>query len=437
MDRRILEEMKDPLLHLIRNSIDHGLEPPEVRRRLGKPAGGVISVSLEQRSGRHVELTVADDGAGLDLARLRQTILEKGLLGEEQVNALSDEAAQAFIFQSGFSTSPIITDLSGRGLGLSIVREKVEKLGGWIRVESTPGKGIAFRIRLPTTRATFRGVIVRVGEEWFVFPTLYVERVVRARPEDIRTVEGQPSLSLRGQLIALAPLHQLLGVELKRERQPRREAVPAVVVAADGVRMAFSVREIVNEHEILVKSLGPQLPRVRNVEGATVLENGYLAPILHVPDLLKSATMSAPRPEAEAGTLDETPASTKRILVVEDSITSRALLKNILEAARYDVHTAVDGLDGLNRLREAPFDLVVSDVEMPRLHGFELTERIRADKDLAQLPVVLVTARESREDRERAASRSAPMPTSSSPVSTRAICSKRFGGCYDPRARGG
>ena len=402
MDRRILQELKDPLLHLLRNCLDHGIEPPGEREQKGKPRRGAITISLEQKGGQSVELVVSDDGAGLEPERLRANAVAKGLLDREQAARLSDTAAEALIFQSGFSTTPRITDVSGRGLGLCIAREKVERLGGGVRVENRPGKGLTFRIWLPTTRATFRGVVVRTDGELFVFPSAYVRRVARVRPADIQGVEGQTSIRLDGRLVALVPLGELLGLEPGAE-QPRASdaAMPAVVVASKGTALALLVNEVLNEHEILVKPLGPQLERVRHFEGATALEAGRLAPILHVPDLVRSALAGGRRTGNAAARAGEAPPVRKHILVVEDSILSRALLRNILETADYEVETAVDGAEGLAKLRAGEFDLVVSDIEMPRLDGFELTGRIRADQRLARLPVALVTARETREDRER------------------------------------
>jgi two-component system chemotaxis sensor kinase CheA len=402
IDRRILEELKDPLLHLLRNCVDHGVEKPDERRAKGKRPRGRISISLRQTSGNEIELVVEDDGAGIDPERVKAAAIEQGYLTEEKARTLTPEAAANLVFQSGFSTSPIITKLSGRGLGLSIVRDRVDKLGGRITLRSSPSQGAAFHITLPTTRATFRGVLVRAGDEWFAFPTQAVERVIRVRRAEVNIIENQECIRLSGRLIALVALSRLLDQPPAPPGTSNTAPFPAVVASSNGIVMAFAVDEILNEQEVLVRNLGPQLLRIRNVEGATVLENGRIVPILHVPDLIRSGALagspSTPEPTAPAAT---TQSGRKRILIVEDSITSRTLIKNILEAARYEVHTAVDGMEGFAKLREDRFDLVVSDVEMPRLHGFDLTARIRADKHLAQLPVILVTARESQEDLEK------------------------------------
>ena len=401
IDRRILEAMRDPLIHLLRNAIDHGIEPPAVRADRHKPARGTITLAISQQDGGKVEVLVADDGAGIDASSLRAAAGRLGLVSGEEAERLDEAAAQALAFQSGVTTSPLITDVSGRGLGLAIVREKVERLGGSVALESQPGAGTAFRIVLPLTLATFRGILVRAGEQLCVIPAARVERVTRVAGPDIQTVENRETIPLDGQAVALVWLGDVL--ELPR-REPAEDAaggVPAVVLGPDPGRVAFRVDAILGEQEVLVKTLGPQLARVRNVAGASVLGTGQVVPVLNVPDLLKSAVQLAATPRVPVAAEKPGAAEKPAILVVEDSITSRSLLKNILESADYAVTTAVDGMDAYTTLKTGTFDLVVSDVEMPRMDGFDLTARIRADKQLAELPVVLVTALGSREHRER------------------------------------
>ncbi|MDD5299988.1 MAG: hybrid sensor histidine kinase/response regulator [Gallionella sp.] len=413
IDRRILEEMKAPLIHLLRNCIDHGIEQPSVRQDRGKPPHGTITVAIAQKDGGKIEILVADDGAGIDAAKVKAAACRLGAVSAEEADKLSAQEAQALIFQSGISTSQIITDVSGRGLGLAIVREKVERLGGTVSLESgalesRDGGGTSFRIVLPLMLATFRGVLVRVGEHCFVIPALSIERAARVNQQDILTVENRATIPLDGQAVALTVLGDVL--ELPRRKLPHQdktgknqEKTPVVVLGVGHQRVAFQVDEILGEQEVLVKTLGRQLARVRNIAGASVLGTGQVVAVLNVPDLLKSAVRQAAPPPAAA----ETPAGTheaaekQAILVVEDSITSRALLKNILESAGYLVTTAVDGMDAYTTLKTGTFDLIVSDVEMPRMNGFDLTAKVRADKRLGELPVVLVTALESREHRER------------------------------------
>lgn len=400
IDRRILEAMKDPLIHLLRNAIDHGIEPPAARADRRKPARGTITLAISQQDGGKVEVRVADDGAGIDASSVKAAAGKLGLVSAEEAERLDEPAAQALAFQSGVTTSPLITDVSGRGLGLAIVREKVERLGGSVALESQPGAGTAFRIVLPLTLATFRGVLVRAGEQLCVIPAARVERVTRVAGPDIQTVENRETIPLDGQAVALVWLGDVLELPRKEAAEPAG-GVPAVVLGSGIARVAFRVDAILGEQEVLVKTLGPQLARVRNVAGASVLGTGQVVPVLNVPDLLKSAVKQATAPRAPIAAGKPGAAEKPSILVVEDSITSRALLKNILESADYAVATAVDGIDAYTALKTGTFDLVVSDVEMPRMDGFDLTARIRADKRLAELPVVLVTALDSREHRER------------------------------------
>jgi two-component system chemotaxis sensor kinase CheA len=293
----------------------------------------------------------------------------------------------------------MITQLSGRGLGLAIVREKSTKLGGKVSIDSRRGAGTTVRMILPLTLTTFRGVLVESSRRTFVVPTAQVERVTRFRPADVRTVEGRDTLAHEGRALALARLADVLELpELPGVGDDM--ARPALILGAGNERIAFAVDSVLDEREVLVKRLRKPLQKVRNIAGATVLGSGQVAPILNVTELIRSARR-APARVAAAATADAARDAPKRVLIAEDSITSRMLLKGILESAGYQVKTAVDGLEAFSLLRSESFDVLVSDVEMPRLNGFDLTARLRADRQLAELPVVLVTALASREDRER------------------------------------
>ncbi len=398
IDRRILEEMKDALMHLLRNCIDHGIEKPAAREQKGKPPHGTLTIAVTHKDSSKVEIVIADDGTGIDVTKVKTAAGRLGLVPVEEIDKLDEREMLALIFQSGFSTSPIITDISGRGLGLAIVREKVDRLGGTIAVESRPDAGTTVRIVLPLTLATFRGVLVRAGAQLFIIPAASVERVTRVANTDIRTVENRETIPLDGQTVSLVWLSDVL--DLTRATGESADNAQAVVLGLGADRIAFRVDAVLAEQEVLVRGLGRQLARVRNVAGASVLGTGEVVPVLNVPDLMKSAMQPAAPHVGQA--VEKTAEAAKRsILVVEDSITSRSLLKNILEAAGYSITTAVDGIDAYTTLKTGTFDLIVSDVEMPRMDGFDLTARVRADKQLSQLPVVLVTALESREHRER------------------------------------
>jgi two-component system chemotaxis sensor kinase CheA len=394
MDKRILEEMKDPLVHLVRNCVDHGLEPSEQRSRQGKSPRGKITVAIAEVEGNKIEIAVTDDGAGIDPAKVRESAVRCGAISADAARQLNDDASLALIFQSEVSTSNKVSPISGRGLGLAIVREKVEKLGGRISLENRLGHGTAFRILLPLTLATFRGILVEADGQTFVIPTANVARVARIKADDIRTVENRETISLNGRALSFARLGNVLELAPSRNRP---DTVVALVLAAADQQIAFAVDAVLNEAEVLVKPLQAPLARVRNVAGATILGTGKVVPVLNAVDLLKSAAkIQAPaRPAVVA-----VEKKRKTILVVEDSITSRMLLKNILESAGYRVKTAVDGIEALTALKTEDFDAVVSDIQMPRLDGFALTEKIRSDKKLTDMPVVLVTALETAADRE-------------------------------------
>jgi two-component system chemotaxis sensor kinase CheA len=400
VDRRILEEIKNPLIHLIRNAIDHGIEKPEERTRKHKPARGTVTISLRQQSGSEVELTISDDGAGIDVAKVRSAAVRSGSASRAEAEKLVDEAALRLVLRSGISTSPIITDISGRGLGLAIVQEKVEKLGGTLSLESRPDEGATFRIRLPLTLATFRGILVRAGEHLFILPTANIRRVVKVNREEVKTVKSRETIQLDDQLVVLARLIDVLGLPARGAVGNSAGSHPEILVVPAERGIGFLVDEILDEREVLVKGLGPQLARVRNIAGATVLGTGQVVPILNVSDLLASAMRVTVSPTV-VGATEEGEARRASILIAEDSITARTLLQNILEAAGYEVKTAVDGAAALTELKAGNYDLLVSDVEMPRMSGFELTAQVREDKRLAELPVVLVTSLDSREDRER------------------------------------
>jgi two-component system chemotaxis sensor kinase CheA len=400
IDRRTLEEMKDPLMHLLRNCVDHGIEQPVMRQSKGKPDCGNITIAIAQKDGGKIEILVADDGVGINAAKMKASALKLNVVSVEAAERLNEKEAQALVFQSGISTSQIITDISGRGLGLAIVREKVERLGGVVALESPREGGTSFIVTLPLMLATFRGVLVRVGEHCFVIPALNVERVTRVAQQDIKTVENRATISFDGRAVALVSLADALELPRQSSTANTSAQVAVVVLGTGRQHVAFQVDEILGEQEVLVKTLGRQLTRVRNIAGASVLGTGQVVAVLNVSDLLKSAVKRAASPSPVVAATYGV-AEKQSILVVEDSITSRALIKNILESASYRVTTAVDGMDAYTILKTGTFDLIVSDVEMPRMDGFDLTAKVRADKQLAELPVVLVTALESREHRER------------------------------------
>lgn len=398
VDRRILEALKDPLVHLLRNAIDHGIESPADRLALNKDPRGKIRIDIEQVEGNKVDIAISDDGRGIEIEEVRSSAEKAGLPDRSR----NEADILRLLFRSGVSTSPLITDISGRGLGLAIVEEKTGQLGGSVGIESEAGRGTTVKMTVPVALATFRGVLIRVGGMLMMLPIVNVERVLRISQDQITTVENREEIILDGKAVSLMKLSQVLGIP---ETSAVSRLTPCVIAGQGDKRIAFLVDEVVEEQEVLVKALGKQLPRVRNISGAAVLGSGNIVPVINVSDLMRSAIglaagqmndsdMALPRKS-------QTVAPAKRILVVEDSITARILLRNILQTAGYQVTTAVDGLDALSFLKTGDFDLVASDINMPRMDGLELTSRIRAGQKTSDLPVVLVSARESREDREK------------------------------------
>lgn len=398
-DKRILEEMKDPLVHMLRNAVDHAVELPAIRVHQGKPARASIVLKVSHEEGNRVRIVLSDDGKGIATDQIKVAAVQRGVMSEQEAAALDESVAQRLVFRSEISTGGAVTPLSGRGLGLAIVREHAQRLGGKVRVRSTPGQGTRFEIVLPALHATFRAILCEAGGRQFLLPVAQVERVARVALSSIRTIEGRETVTLGGVAMALVTLAEVLGLPVAAPVVRPHPDVQLVVAGSGAHAHAFAVDRVVDEQEVLVKPLRKPLVRVRNVAAVAVLGSGAVVPILHVGDLLHSARQ--PGAWRTIHPPSTPPAPARQILLAEDSITSRLLLKSILESAGYAVTTAVDGMEALALLRAGRFSLLVSDVEMPRMDGFDLTRRVRADPRLADLPVVLVTTLASREHQQR------------------------------------
>lgn len=399
VDRKVLDAMKDPLIHLVRNAIDHGIESPEARVMAGKPPHGRVVVTVSSLEGNRVEIRVEDDGKGIDLDQVRAAAVRARHLTAEESQALPNEGAMDLIYRSGLSTTPLISTVSGHGLGLAIVREQVEDLKGQIRVDTRLGAGTTVRITLPVTISTFRGLLVRAGGQPYVLPTEAVERTFRILQREVESTQGRPMIRWEGRPVLLAQLTELLGLPTGRDPSESDSKQPCVIMRVRESRVALAVDDVLGEQEVVVKELRSPLVRVRNVAGAGLLGTGHIILILRPTDLLKSIRES-PHPSLPSHLPKETPRQPV-VLVVDDSITTRTMEKNLLEAAGYQVRVAVDGIEAWTFLKSERVDLVVSDVDMPRMDGLELTAKIRANREMADLPVVLVTALESRDDKER------------------------------------
>jgi two-component system, chemotaxis family, sensor kinase CheA len=395
IDKRILEELQDPLTHIIRNSADHGIESVEVRKKGGKNENGTINLSVQQVEGNELEITISDDGGGINFSRVREKAVEEGLLNSSEAEITTENQLTSMIFQSGLSTSPIITELSGRGLGLAIVKERIESLGGHLSVNTAQGKGTTFALRIPITQTTLRGILLKVHGEMLAVPNLYIEHALKIDATLIKTVKTKPTVLIDNEILSLAKLSDILEIPALHNMEITEYNI--VVLRHGSTKMAFIVDEICEEQEILIKKMGTQLQRIRNIAGATILGSGKIIPVLNVRDLFKSVdTVSHTLKK-----LEEKETEKAHVLLVEDSITSRMLIKNILEAKGYNVSTAVDGLAGLDFVKSEEVDLVISDVEMPRMNGFELTAAIRKDNKLSDLPVILVTSLSTQEDQQK------------------------------------
>ncbi len=401
VDRRVLDELKDPLIHLLRNAVDHGIELPQIRRDLGKPERAMIVITVAAVQANRVRLTIADDGAGIDAKRVIAAATRLGIAPGTALADGSDMDATTLIFESGLSSSQVVTDLSGRGLGLAIVREKVHKLNGTISVTTSPGRGTSFHLEVPLSLSNYRGVMVSVAGRLAIIPSASVVRVFRVPSEAIASVDGRPSVTMDNHPVLLAPLHELLDLPGPDQRvQPATRSI--VGVHAGERRIALLVDEVRGEQDVILKQLGPLLARVPAIAGVSMGARGEIIPVLDAADLVERAFG-----RRTAGQQSASPAAAaaahgaRRLLVADDSITSRSLLRSLLAGEGYVVTTAVDGEEALSRLHTEAFDLVVSDVDMPRMTGLELTEAIRADALLASLPVILVTSLATPEDRRR------------------------------------
>ncbi len=393
-DRTVLDALREPLLHLVRNAIDHGLETPDARTRAGKEPQGRVTVRAEL-GGDWLSVTIADDGAGLDVPSIRALLKERG-----RDVPVEDRDVARTLFESGFSTRRIATNISGRGVGLDIVRVAAERLGGTVNVQWVPGAGTTFTIEVPVSVATLRALLVRVGKQMLAIPTTFIERLIRVSREQVRAVEGRSMLALGSEAVPLTSLARLLGEPLV-DPLPGPE-LDVFMLAVDGRRLALAVDELCEEREIAVRPLehvGDQA--AAQYSGAALLDGTRIALVVNAMSLVSKGERAG-RGES-MGFASETIAAPREwhILVVDDSITTRTLEESVLSAAGYRVTTSVDGVDALRLVQEGGIDLVVSDVEMPRLDGLGLTERLRATPAHAKLPIILVTSLDKPEERIR------------------------------------
>jgi two-component system chemotaxis sensor kinase CheA len=400
LDKKILEQLKDPMMHLLRNALDHGVEKIEDRGQSGKRRAGTITLSATQRA-NSVLIEVKDDGAGIDVDKIKSIALRRGFVSEEALEEMTEQQVMALVFRPGFSTKGIITDLSGRGVGLDVVFSIIERLKGSIALSSEVGGGTCFSIKLPVSLATSQALVVRVNEQVFAIPLTAVDIITEVGLDQVMTVESREAVLVEGMPTALVRLHEILSLSAESIHLADDEKAPVVVIGSADERVALMVNEVIGEKEIVVKGLGPQLRRVRNFSGATILGDGSVVLILNVFDLIKSSQKVRGMWITSEKNMEDEGRKRPEILVADDSVTTRVLEKNILEGSGYRVTLAVDGLDALEKAREGGFDLVVSDVEMPRMSGFELAAELRSEGRFNDLPIILVTSLDSEEDKKK------------------------------------
>jgi two-component system chemotaxis sensor kinase CheA len=404
LDKLLVEALDEPLMHLVRNAVDHGLEGTDARATAGKSPEGVVTLAASHR-GNQVEVRISDDGRGLDPARLRARAVDKGLLSPDEAETLDDRAARELIFRAGFSTAATVSEVSGRGVGMDVVRQTiVNRLKGTIEVESTTGQGSAFVLKLPLTLAIIQVLVARAGGETFAIPLDTVARVLAIAPGDIRMIGDREVVEVRGKHLPLIRLEQVLGLDDGMEAGG--DVLQLVLTEQGGQLYALACDHLLGKKEIVIKSLGPLLTAVPCVAGATLLGD-RCALILDVPAIVRRALAqpSAPRPvraagDAAARATAGAPASAQ-VLLVEDSDIVRESLRRLLVDAGYLVTVAVDGQHGLELAKTKRFDLVSTDVMMPRMDGYELTRALRAMPEYADAPIVMVTSRGERIDRVR------------------------------------
>lgn len=390
LDRRVLDGLREPLMHLVRNAVDHGIESPDARTRAGKTREGTLTVRATL-SGVELMVSVEDDGAGIDLPLVRARAEELGL-----DPGTSDRDALATLFEPGFTTRRTSTPFSGRGVGLDVVRQRVVQLHGRVSVDARRGEGTWFRVVVPSDLSVLQGLIVRVRDAHVVLPTTTVERVVRAHRADLIVLDGRLHVPSPTGPVPVTDAADVLGFPARAATELDGARRPIAILGIGERRMALWLDAVVDERAVVVQPLGKRIRRVALVSGGVLLDSGELALLLDVGDLLRFSRAVPERPPAPARRV-------RHVLLVDDSVTTRQLERSLLEAAGYAVTTAVDGADAWAKLEiGGPFDAVVTDVEMPRVDGLTLLSRIRSTSRVSRLPVVLVTALTSDADRQRA-----------------------------------
>jgi two-component system sensor histidine kinase and response regulator WspE len=400
VDRDILDLLDAPLGHLLRNAVDHGIEEPALRRALGKPDTGTITLEARHSAGS-LFISVSDDGAGVDLDALRRAVVRKNLANEDTAARLTEAELLEFLFLPGFSMRDAVTDVSGRGVGLDAVQDVVRQVRGSVRVTQDVHAGTRFTLQLPLTLSVIRSLIVEVAGEPYGLPLAHVARTLVLPASAIDTLEGQQHFSFDGKRVGLVTAHQILQTAAF---EAASDALNVVVIGQGAASYGIVIDRFLGERMLVVQPLDKRLGKVRNIAAGALMENGDPLLIADLDDWLRSVEKLVG--SGELGRVGPNAArssvtSAKRVLVVDDSLTVRELERKLLASRGYDVSVAVDGMDGWNAVRGERFDLVITDIDMPRLDGIELVTLIKRDAQLSGLPVMIVSYKDRAEDRQR------------------------------------
>lgn len=398
LDKAIIDEMKDPIMHLLRNAVDHGIEAPDERKTKNKPQTGKIILSAYQE-GSQVVVEVSDDGNGINAEKVKKEAVKKNLIVSSRINEMIDEQVYQILFTPGFSTKESVSETSGRGVGLDVVRENIASLKGMVEVKSAAGKGVRFIMRVPLTLAITESLLVAAGSDIFAIPIDTVVETIRVSPDDIKTVETKDAITVRGHIIPLVRLNDIFG--LPRRGIIEKKFLPVVVVQSVEKRVAILVDELMGRQEIISKAIGDLLKNMKNVAGATILGSGKVVLILDIPSIIEAAEGAIIKRSSVKAKEAPKAKKKKTILLAEDVLSTAMLEKNILESVGYSVVIARDGKEALERASQEMFDLVITDVLMPRMDGFELVSGLRKNKLYKDVPIIIVTTRESDADKRR------------------------------------
>ncbi len=403
IDRRILEELKDPLIHILRNSIDHGIELPQERIKAGKTREGTILITVKKLPEQTVKIIIEDDGAGIDKKKIIESAVKKGIISQEKSKIINDEEIYDLIFKSGISSTKFVTDISGRGLGMSIVVDKITNLGGTIDTESVINLGTKFSISIPQNITTFRGVLVKCGKQDLIIPSQYVKGIRRASNSEVSTIGNKTVIKdSLGNTVGLAILSSIIGIGEQKRSIYSNNYFYIVYLTHKNNTIAYIVDSVTQEYEGILKKMGPQLTYAKNIIGVTIIKNEIVVPVVNVKEVMANTFLYEEHNYHIEDTVDsDTEKKQTKVLIAEDSITIRSMLRNMVESAGYDVTTAIDGQDALSKIEANFFDIVVTDIEMPNLNGFELTYKIKTNPLLKEIPVILVTALESSSDMKK------------------------------------